>query len=287
MSNFFLIDDDRAVLSILKIIIEKNDLGNVCGMFTDPNDALDELSHTRPDIIIVDLLMPELDGISFIKKSSEKLSNVSYIMLSQVSSKDMIEKAYDAGIEFFIQKPVNSIEVVNVINRVKSFINMDRTYKKIYSIFQSETEKNNPSADTLNGISVLKPMETKITSILHRLGIGGDPASKDICTIVCHIVQNGLDNTKPSISDLCSLYSQSPKSMEQRMRRAVSQAMTNIVHMGLEDYNNDVFSEYANVLFQFEQIKKEMDYLRGKSSQRGKVSLRNFIYALSDIIYTY
>ena len=44
----------------------------------------------RPDIVIVDLLMPEIDGISFVEKARPLLDHTAFIMLSQVSSKEMI-----------------------------------------------------------------------------------------------------------------------------------------------------------------------------------------------------
>lgn len=47
---------------------------------------------------------------------TDVIDHTAFIMLSQVSSKEMISSAYEAGIEFFIQKPINSVEVETVIN---------------------------------------------------------------------------------------------------------------------------------------------------------------------------
>ena len=70
------------------------------------------------------------------------------------------------------------------------------------------------------------------------------------------------------------------KSMEQRIRRAVNAGLTNLANMGLEDYSNDTFHDLAGTLYSFEQIRKEMDYIRGKSETHGKVSLKNFLNSL-------
>ena len=59
--------------------------------------------------MIVDLLMPVMDGITFVKQASKLYPELVFIMLSQVAAKDMISSAYESGIEFFIQKPINSI----------------------------------------------------------------------------------------------------------------------------------------------------------------------------------
>ena len=71
--------------------------------------------------------MPGMDGISFVRKTASELQDTAYIMLSQVSNKDMISSAYEAGIEFFIQKPINAIEVESVLTRVTQSLAMKRT----------------------------------------------------------------------------------------------------------------------------------------------------------------
>lgn len=61
------------------------------------------------------------------------------------------------------------------------------------------------------------------------------------------------------------------------MRRAINVAMTNIASLGIEDYMNETFVEYSNTLFNFEQIKREMDYIRGKSYEKGSINMKKFI----------
>lgn len=51
-------------------------------------------------------------------------------------------------------------------------------------------------------------------------------------------------------------------------------------YLGIEDYMNDVFMEYSNGLYNFEQLKIEMDHIRGKGKSRGKVNLKKFIDGL-------
>ena len=90
------------------------------------------------DIIIVDLLMPEMDGITFVEHARTRLPDTAFIMLSQVSSKEMISAAYEAGVEFFIQKPINSIEVENVIQKVRQNLTMKRTLQKVQELFTED-----------------------------------------------------------------------------------------------------------------------------------------------------
>ena len=68
--------------------------------------------------------------------------------------------------------------------------------------------------------------------------------------------------------------------MEQRIRRAINKALVNLANLGIEDYMNDNFVRFSNSLFNFEDVKSEMDYIRGKKSTGGKISVKKFIDGL-------
>jgi len=103
--NFYIIDDDINIIRVLENIIEESNLGDVVGFNTNSLTALNEIAFINTDIVLIDLLMPELDGINFIKKVNNK--KIKFIMISQVSEKRIIGKAYEAGVDFFISKPIN------------------------------------------------------------------------------------------------------------------------------------------------------------------------------------
>ncbi|MEI3218914.1 MAG: DNA-binding domain-containing protein [Lachnoclostridium sp.] len=48
----------------------------------------------------------------------------------------------------------------------------------------------------------------------------------------------------------------------------------------MEDYGNEIFTEYANSFYNFEQVRKEMDFIRGKGEKHGNIKIRNFLNAL-------
>lgn len=299
--KLYLIDDDASVIAILKIMIEQKGLGDVCGTACNGVDALADLSYTLPDIVIVDLLMPLMDGITFVKKAKEKFPDICYVMLSQVSNKDMIAQAYEAGITFFIQKPVNGIEVVRVLNQVTDTILMKRTFLQMQSLLMKEpnptTSSIPPQETSIDQNSNTdyraytnpsnysnqeeKPHIKKLRAILQKLGITGENGSADIITIVDYMIEQGGGTCKFTISQLCVKFSPgNAKSMEQRIRRAITAGLTNLANLGIEDYSNDTFQDFAGSLYAFEQVRKEMDCIRGKSVIHGKVSLKNFLNSL-------
>ena len=273
--KFYLLDDDRTITNILKIIIQKRNLGEVCGTSTHAVEALEDIRILKPDIIITDLLMPEMDGITFVKKAKEILPDAACIMLSQVASKDMIENAYEEGIEFYIQKPLNSVEAEKVIQTVSRNLSMQRTLQKMQNIFEDSVQTSvSPTPQKQ------KDYLPKLQKILQRLGIIGDAGSKDIITIIEYLIEEKEDVTNTTLHELCSHFTDSPKTMEQRIRRAAANGMVNLAHLGLEDYGNEIFTEYANSLYNFEQVRKEMDFIRGKANKHGNIKIRNFLNAL-------
>ena len=281
--KIYLIDDDPNILNFLKLIVQAKNLGEICGVCSSPVDALEDLKYIKPDIVVVDLLMPGMDGISFVKKASVEFQDIAYIMLSQVSNKDMISSAYEAGVEFFIQKPINAIEVENVITRVCQSLAMKRTLNSMQNLFMTQMQdvmpKNAPAVQA-------EPVHLQKTKdILQRLGIIGEIGSKDIINVVDYMITHRDTASDMTLIELCAQFSDNPKSVEQRIRRTANTAMVNLAHLGLEDYSNDTFIEYSNTLFNFEQIRREMDHIRGKNHKGGNVKIRNFLNALVSYCY--
>ncbi|GAA0114484.1 response regulator [Clostridium senegalense] len=279
--NFFLIDDDVNIINILKLIIESRSLGTIIGYSTNGIDGLEDIKTLTPDIVIVDLLMPLMDGISLVQKCKEENLDINFIMLSQVSSKDIIGKAYEAGIEFFIQKPINAIEVENVIDKVSKSISINRTFYKMQNLFIKEISTNiNDSTPQTEELSKENNFMLKLQAVLQKLGIMGELGSKDILTLVEYLIKTNQSVYDFTLNKLCKKFTDSPKSMEQRIRRAANAGMVNLANLGLEDYMNDSFNEYSNTLYNFEQVKKEMDFIRGKISAGGKTNIKKFLNAL-------
>ncbi|KXZ40314.1 YcbB domain-containing protein [Alkalithermobacter thermoalcaliphilus JW-YL-7 = DSM 7308] len=190
-------------------------------------------------------------------------------MISQVSSKNLIEQAYSSGIEFFISKPINIVEVVKVIENVLEKIKMEETLGRIKSMF-SDLDINKSEKLKSNEIE-------KIRFILSKLGILGEIGSKDIINICQYLLDNKERMFNYKVSEICEKLSDNPKAMEQRIRRALNKGLTNIASLGIEDYMNDDFIQYSNSLYNFEDVRLEMDYIRGKNSYGGKVNIKKFI----------
>lgn len=286
MSRYVVIDDDITVRSVLASIIEQYDLGEVHGEADNGYLGEELVLRHKPDIVLIDLLLPGQDGISIIRNIRSLNIKSMFIMLSQVSDKEMVAKAYEDGIEFFISKPINVIEVVNVIKKVKEYVALRKTFEAIESTVMSMGRQKGEG-------QARRPDNSRrlINQVMADLGILGDLGSRDIlniCSILyerkelcealedmqlCEILKllqsKYFSDGKSAVSDL--------KAIEMRMRRTVSKAMRNIAAMGIEDFGNDRFVLYSASLFDYADVKTEMDYLRGKGRYNGKVNIKSFI----------
>ena len=116
---------------------------------------------------------------------------------------------------------------------------------------------------------------------MSRFGIIGDIGSKDIISIVKYLVDHQDNADLLTVSDLCSHFCDTPKSMEQRIRRTAFNGLVNLAHLGLEDYSNEIFVDYSSTLYNFEQVRREMDFIRGKTDKHGNVRIKQFLNALA------
>ena len=285
MIKIFLLDDDSAVTDILKMIIEQKKLGRVCGIEHSSTEALEEIRFLQPDILIVDLLMPDIDGTAFVKRAKAILPEAAFIMLSQVSSKEMISSAYEAGVIFFIQKPINSIEVIKVIENVEQSLKMKKTVDKMTQLLSVSTAKG---FEDENSDDERHDKEKKqLRNILSRMGILGENGTEDIILICEYFIDNESVPGNMTIKEICAHFSDTPKSMEQRIRRAATAGMTNLAHLGLTDYAHPDFVDFAGKFYTFEQVRYEMDFIQGKVAGHGKVKIKKFISELVQNSRTY
>lgn len=270
--KYYIVDDDINIVKILSNIIEDNNLGEVVGFSNDGETAHKEILATDPDIVLVDLLMPKLDGNSLVKEIKKIRPSINFIMVSQVSDSELITESYNSGIEFFISKPLNKIEVEKVINKVAEKIKLEKMLNNIRKVL------NNVDRRLEN---VEKTDRTKeIRYILSMLGMLGEKGTNDIINTCTYLINMKKSFNECSMDEICKYLKDNSKTVRQRMRRAMKEGLKNLANTGLEDYGNDYFQRYSNMLFDFENVKAEMDFIRGKRNNGGKVNMGKFFEGL-------
>src|SRR6056297_1261983 len=267
--KFFIVEDDFNIVTLLKKIINDRNLGTVISHSLNSEKAKEDILILKPDIVLIYLLMPKKDGITLMKEIKEEDQNINFIMISQVQEKDMISKAYQNGVEYYISKPINAIEVENVIKKEIKQIEENKVINQINDLVDNTN---------LNiSLNENKDHEQKIKKILNEIGILGESGSKDIINICSYLISSDNEIDDYTIKDICSKFNDSYKAVEQRIRRAALKGLRNLAHLGVEDYMNKTFQKYSNSLYDFKEIRNEMDYIREKNNKRGKVNFKKFI----------
>lgn len=267
----FIIDKIKANRELLKDIIQNNDLGFVIGEGDNLKELINVINEIKPNLVLFEVYN-ELEGYTFIKVIKETCKT-KFIRISDVTSKAIVEKSYRAGVDYYIYKPINEYEITTIIRKVKREIEESeklRRIQKLINDFSSISSIEDKEED----------LERKLNHILLKLGIIGEKGSQDIKAIIKFIIKNKLNINDISIRELCINFTLKPKNMEQKIRRSINIAMINMANLGIEDYMNEVFLEYSNTLFNFEQVKKEMDYIRGKSTEKGSINMKKFLSGL-------
>ena len=102
---------------ILKEILVKADY-NVVGEAVNGKDAVRMYNELHPDVVTMDLHMPEMDGITALKEIKEKDPKAKIVMVCAMNQQDQVIEAIRAGaVDFFI-KPLQTERVLEVIERV-------------------------------------------------------------------------------------------------------------------------------------------------------------------------
>jgi two-component system chemotaxis response regulator CheY len=106
MKKILVVDDSPTIRKLIGYVLRKKDY--VTEEAEDGMDAMEKLSSSEIDLIIVDLNMPNMDGISFVRNLRNSYYNLDLpvIMLTTTSDNDLKNEAYGAGVNMFLNKPI-------------------------------------------------------------------------------------------------------------------------------------------------------------------------------------
>ncbi|CAM5788231.1 MULTISPECIES: response regulator [Brevibacillus] len=120
MSNKVLIVDDAAFMRMMiKEILSKNGY-SVVGEASDGAQAVEKYKELGPDLVTMDITMPEMDGISALKEIKKIDPNARVIMCSAMGQQAMVIDAIQAGAKDFIVKPFQADRVLEAIKKTLS-----------------------------------------------------------------------------------------------------------------------------------------------------------------------
>lgn len=115
--NILICDDAAFMRMMIKDILTKNGY-NIAGEAENGAVAIDKYKETSPDLVLMDITMPEMDGIQALKKIKESDPNASVIMCSAMGQQAMVIEAIQSGAKDFIVKPFQAERVIEAVKKV-------------------------------------------------------------------------------------------------------------------------------------------------------------------------
>ncbi|HNT43222.1 MAG TPA: response regulator [Syntrophorhabdaceae bacterium] len=106
MKTILIVDDSATIRKLLAYILKRKNY--IIAEAEDGMDAMEKLSHVQVDLVIVDLNMPNMDGIEFVKNLRDNYyyMDTPVIMLTTTKDDKLKKDALDAGVNMFLNKPV-------------------------------------------------------------------------------------------------------------------------------------------------------------------------------------
>ncbi|ADZ89725.1 response regulator transcription factor [Marinomonas mediterranea] len=113
--KILVVDDSISLRTISKKILSGQDDFNVIGEAADGAQALELLKTVEPDVIILDLVMPIMDGKETLSKIMERGHKAKVVIASSVGGEDSVEECLKLGATSYVQKPYEHEDLVRVV----------------------------------------------------------------------------------------------------------------------------------------------------------------------------
>lgn len=158
--KILLADDHKIVIDGLKLILESRAHYEVVGEVENGQQALEFLAKNKVNIVVLDINMPIMDGITCAKKIKEQYTDVKVIVLTMYAQTSFIEEIIKIGIDGCLLKNNSGKELAEAIDRVHS----GRSYYDQIHSFNSATKEVKKHKLTEREIEIIKLLADGLSS---------------------------------------------------------------------------------------------------------------------------
>ena len=202
-----------------KFLNEEEDM-EVVAVAKDGVEDYDKIIDLKPDVVLLDVIMPNLDGIGVLEKLNEGDFMPTCIMLSAVGQDSITKKALNLGASYYIVKP---FEVDLLIKRIRDLKN--RNTGREYNFIRREIR---PTYINLDNTKKEDNLEAIVTNMIHEVGvpahIKGYQYLRDGIIMVVQNIDVLNQITKQLYPDLAKKHKTTPSRVERAIRHAIEVA---------------------------------------------------------------
>ncbi|WP_350344682.1 sporulation transcription factor Spo0A [Proteinivorax tanatarense] len=259
MIKVLIVDDNEEFCDLLSEFFAQVEDIEVVGTVHNGMEALDVLPKLKPDVMVLDIIMPHLDGLGVLEKinnGSDLRENLSIIMLTAFGQEKITKEALELGADYYVLKPFDMgvlVERIRVLH-----------HKNTYG----ESQSSNNSGDFLNNepLKEERDLEEIITTILLEMGvpshIKGYAFLKEAINLVIEDPSMINSITKVLYPTVAERFDTTPSRVERAIRHAIESA-----------WNGRNNIQIVNKLFKY-----------SIRSDKGKPTNSEFIARISDNI---
>lgn len=211
-------DDNERILQLLDNIISHDDEFEVIGKANNGEEAYDLIKEKEPDIMLLDIIMPKLDGLSVMEKVGKDKSlkkRPEFIVITAIGQERITEDAFQLGASYYIMKPFDSDMVLNRMKHIGKGRGRSAETRKIvpYENQEQYIERN---------------LETDVTNLIHEIGvpahIKGYSYLRD--AIILSVSDMDMLNsiTKMLYPTIAKMHQTTPSRVERAIRHAIEVA---------------------------------------------------------------
>nr|WP_244094248.1 sporulation transcription factor Spo0A [Jeotgalibacillus salarius] len=207
-----IIDDNRELVSTLEAFINSQPDMEVAGTAFNGQEFLNMVEDTEVDVCLLDIIMPHIDGLNALEKMKELEleKNPHVIMLTAFGQEDVTTKALELGASYFILKPFDMENLLQVIRQVLG--KKERPLN--YATKREKTKKPN--------------LDASITSVIHEIGvpahIKGYMYLREAISMVYHDIELLGSITKILYPDIAKKFNTTSSRVERAIRHAIEVA---------------------------------------------------------------
>lgn len=232
-----IVDDNERMCNVLADILQAEDDMEVVGCVYNGNDAIKMVKEKEPDVVLLDIIMPQLDGLGVLEMimSDYKIQSPPiFIMITAIGQERISENALNLGAEYYIIKPFDNETIVRRVRQLKGK----------YDLYKPERKRS-----TFLDIPAKMPtrsLESEVTNIIHEIGvpahIKGYQYLRDAIIMSINDMEILNSITKLLYPSIAKRHNTTPSRVERAIRHAIEVAWTR----GKMDTINKLFGYTIN-----------------------------------------
>jgi two-component system, response regulator, stage 0 sporulation protein A len=211
-----LADDNRELVHLLEDYLKNQDDMEVIGVAHNGKECLSLLSEQTPDVLLLDIIMPHLDGLAVLERMREvEGASPHVIMLTAFGQEDVTKKAVDLGASYFILKP---FDMDNLVNQIRQVCGNGAPVKKSLNYRNDQQPQKRNKND----------LSANITNIIHEIGvpahIKGYMYLREAISMVYNDIELLGSITKVLYPDIAKKFNTTASRVERAIRHAIEVA---------------------------------------------------------------